>query len=142
VSTSIQNRDRPPALSGRFLLIFLPLGTLLIAVGVSHYYAEMRLARVSLESNEIQNVALAQKGITSQEFLYFSEKKGIYDQIRFLSADGMEIIRINYNEGQPHIVGQDQLQNKSDRYYFKEAMAQDIGGVYICSIVREKKEAC
>ncbi len=164
--TAVQNRDRPPALSGRFLLIFLPLITLLVAIGVSHYYAEMRLARVSLESNEIQNVALAQKGITSemravisdltflaklnelwgllddpnndsarqnlsQEFLYFSEKKGIYDQIRFLSADGMEIIRINYNQGQPHIVEQSQLQNKSDRYYFKEAMAQDIGGVYM-----------
>ncbi len=166
MNTALQSRDRPPALSRRFLLIFLPLGTLLVAVGVSHYYAEMRLARVSLESNEAQNVALAQKGITSemravisdltflaklnelwdlldnpdddtarqnlsQEFLYFSEKKGIYDQIRFLSADGMEIIRINYNEGQPHIVEQSQLQNKSDRYYFKEAMAHDIGGVYM-----------
>ncbi len=166
MSEALHARDLFPALLGRFLLIFLPLITLLAAVGISHYYTEMRLARVSLESNEIQNVALAQKGITSemravisdltflaklnelwgllddpndesarqnlsQEFLYFSEKKGIYDQIRFLSADGMEIIRINYNEGQPHIVGQDQLQDKSDRYYFKEAMAQDVGGVYM-----------
>ncbi len=166
MSEALHARDQFPALLGRFLLIFLPLITLLAAVGISHYYTEMRLARVSLESNEIQNVALAQKGITSemravisdltflaklnelwgllddpndesarqnlsQEFLYFSEKKGIYDQIRFLSADGMEIIRINYNEGQPHIVGQDQLQDKSDRYYFKEAMAQDVGGVYM-----------
>ncbi len=166
MSEALHTRDQFPALLGRFLLIFLPLITLLAAVGISHYYTEMRLARVSLESNEIQNVALAQKGITSemravisdltflaklnelwgllddpndesarqnlsQEFLYFSEKKGIYDQIRFLSADGMEIIRINYNEGHPHIVGQDQLQDKSDRYYFKEAMAQDVGGVYM-----------
>ena len=166
MSEALHTRDQFPALLGRFLLIFLPLITLLVAVGISHYYTEMRLARVSLESNEIQNVALAQKGITSemravisdltflaklnelwgllddpndesarqnlsQEFLYFSEKKGIYDQIRFLSADGMEIIRINYNEGQPHIVGQDQLQDKGDRYYFQEAMAQDVGGVYM-----------
>lgn len=162
-----RNSDRfPPPLLKRFLLVFLPLCLLLIAIGISHYYTEMKLARVNLESSEQQNVALAQKGLTSemravisdltflaklnelwdllddpgnerarlklaQEFLYFTEKKGIYDQIRFLSADGMEVIRINYDEGNPHIVAQSELQNKHDRYYFKEALAQDIGGVYM-----------
>ncbi|VAW94382.1 hypothetical protein MNBD_GAMMA19-1882, partial [hydrothermal vent metagenome] len=161
-----QNADRPPPLLRRFLLVFLPLCLLLIAVGMSHYYTAMKLARISLESSEHKNVALAQKGLISemravisdltflaklnelwdllddpenedarlnlaQEFLYFSEKKGIYDQIRFLSDDGMEIIRINYDEGNPHILAQSELQNKSDRYYFQEALAQDIGGIYM-----------
>ena len=161
-----QNTDRPPPLLRRFLLVFLPLCLLLIAVGMSHYYTAMKLARISLESSEHKNVALAQKGLISemravisdltflaklnelwdllddpenedarlnlaQEFLYFSEKKGIYDQIRFLSDDGMEIIRINYDEGNPHILAQSELQNKSDRYYFQEALAQDIGGIYM-----------
>jgi len=161
-----QNTDRPPSLLKRFLLMFLPLCLLLIAIGMSHYYTAMKLARISLESSEQQNVALAQKGLISemravisdltflaklnelwdlldnpkdedarlnlaQEFLYFSEKKGIYDQIRFLSDDGMEIIRINYDEGNPHILAQSELQNKSDRYYFQEALAQDIGGIYM-----------
>lgn len=150
----------------RFLLVFLPLCLLLIAIGINHYYTDMKLARVGLESSEHQNVALAQKGLISemravisdltflaklnelwdlldnpkneharlklaQEFLYFSEKKGVYDQIRFLSANGMEIIRINYDEGTPHIVARSKLQNKSDRYYFKEALAQELGGVYM-----------
>jgi len=161
-----QNTEHPPPLLRRFLLVFLPLCLLLIAVGMSHYYTAMKLARISLESSEHKNVALAQKGLISemravisdltflaklnelwdllddpenedarlnlaQEFLYFSEKKGIYDQIRFLSDDGMEIIRINYDEGNPHILAQSELQNKSDRYYFQEALAQDIGGIYM-----------
>ena len=161
-----QNLDRFPLLLKRFLLVFLPLCLLLFTIGLSHYFTEMKLARVNLENSEQQNVILAQKGLTSemravisdltflaklnelwdlldkpdneqarlklsQEFLYFTEKKGIYDQIRFLSEDGMEVIRINYNEGNPHIVAQSELQNKSDRYYFKEALAQNIGGVYM-----------
>ncbi|NOX91296.1 MAG: PAS domain S-box protein [Gammaproteobacteria bacterium] len=161
-----QNPDRPPPLLKRFLLVFLPLCLLLIAIGTSHYYTAMKLARISLESSEQKNVALAQKGLISemravisdltflaklnelwdlldnpgdedarlnlsQEFLYFSEKKGVYDQIRFLSEDGMEIIRINYDGGNPHILAQSELQNKNDRYYFQEALAQDIGGIYM-----------
>ncbi|MBE9540326.1 MAG: PAS domain S-box protein, partial [Proteobacteria bacterium] len=165
--SGFRNSDRfPSPLLKRFLLIFLPSCLLLIAIGVSHYYTEMRLARISLESSERQNVALAQKGLVSemravisdltflaklnelwdlldnpgdeharlklaQEFLYFTEKKGVYDHIRFLSEEGTEIIRINYDEGNPHIVAQSELQNKHDRYYFQEALAQDIGGVYM-----------
>ncbi|NOZ54603.1 MAG: PAS domain S-box protein [Gammaproteobacteria bacterium] len=161
-----QTKHRFPPLLKRFLLVFLPLSLLLVAIGISHYHTEMRLAQTHLESSERHYVALAQKGLISemravisdltflaklnelwdllddtgdrhaaiklaQEFLYFSEKKGVYDQIRFLSEYGMEIIRINYDEGNPHIVAQSELQNKSDRYYFKEALAQNIGGVYM-----------
>ena len=61
-----QTIDRFPPLLKRFLLVFLPLCLLLIAIGISHYYAEMRLAQVNLESSEQQNVALAQKGLTGE----------------------------------------------------------------------------
>jgi len=166
MTSASQNLDHHPPLLKRFLLMFLPLCLLLLAIGVNHYYTAMKLARISLESSEQRNVTLAQKGLISemravisdltflaklnelwdlldnpsnedarlnlaQEFLYFSEKKGVYDQIRFLSEDGMEIIRINYDDGNPHILAQSELQNKSDRYYFQEAMAQNIGGVYM-----------
>ena len=71
--------------------------------------------------------------LVSQEFLYFSEKKGIYDQIRLLDVDGMEVIRINYDEGYPYIVAQSELQNKQDRYYFRDALAMELGHVYVSS---------
>jgi PAS domain S-box-containing protein len=65
------------------------------------------------------------------DYLQFSKQKGIYDQIRYLDETGMEIIRINYNDGNPSIVPDEKLQPKSHRYYFKEAIVLDKGDVYL-----------
>lgn len=59
---------------------------------------------------------------TEKDWLKLSELKGRYDQIRFLDARGMEVIRINYNNGAPALVPRDQLQDKSNRYYFKNIL--------------------
>ncbi|MGD9212993.1 MAG: PAS domain S-box protein, partial [Desulfobacteraceae bacterium] len=67
----------------------------------------------------------------SHHFLVFCRSKGIYDQIRLLDIDGMEIIRINHNNDNPFIVSQDQLQSKQDRYYFKESLQLKEGNIYI-----------
>ena len=40
------------------------------------------------------------------DLLLFSKNKRIYDQIRYINEDGMEIIRVNYNSGKPVIVGE------------------------------------
>jgi len=71
------------------------------------------------------------KQMLAQEFLYFSEKKAIYDQIRLIDENGMEIVRVNYDQGSPTIVRTADLRNKAQRYYFQEAMAQGLGGIYI-----------
>lgn len=68
--------------------------------------------------------------LLAQEFLYFNETKRIYDQIRLLDAQGLEIIRVNYDDGYPRIVPNNELQNKANRYYFREAMALDLGQFY------------
>ena len=64
-------------------------------------------------------------------FLTFSQSKGLYDQIRVLNTDGQEQIRINYNQGSAVIVPDAQLQNKSNRYYFKESMALEEDEIFI-----------
>lgn len=56
----------------------------------------------------------------SKEWALFSFLNGCYDQIRFLDKDGNEKIRINYSNGNSYIVENYNLQNKKDRYYFKE----------------------
>ncbi|MEJ2157954.1 MAG: response regulator [Desulfobacteraceae bacterium] len=56
----------------------------------------------------------------AREFLWFARIKKIYDQVRFLDAQGMEVLRINYNNGAPAIVPQEELQPKGERYYFKD----------------------
>ncbi|MDK2952357.1 MAG: hypothetical protein PWQ77_2022 [Kosmotogales bacterium] len=64
-------------------------------------------------------------------FLYFVEAKKIYDQVRYIDKNGNEIIRINYNDGNPFIVHEDELQNKEDRYYFIETIKLPDDSIYI-----------
>lgn len=54
-----------------------------------------------------------------------------YDQIRYLDSAGKEVLRINYNDGQPAIVPADKLQDKSGRYYFRDMLRLDPGEVYV-----------
>ena len=56
----------------------------------------------------------------AEDMLLFLKEKRSYDQIRYLDETGMEVIRVNFNSGQPAIVIRDRLQNKKNRYYFKE----------------------
>lgn len=52
----------------------------------------------------------------------FSLEKKIFDQLRILNMEGNEVIRINYNNGKPVSVPLQQLQDKSKRYYYTEAL--------------------
>jgi len=52
-------------------------------------------------------------------------------QIRYLAADGHEIVRVDKKDGRVFIVPRDQLQNKGERYYFGEAMARRPGEFYV-----------
>lgn len=55
-----------------------------------------------------------------KEYLELSAHKNVYDQIRYLNEDGMEVVRVNYNRGRPRPVDQAALQDKSKRYYFSD----------------------
>lgn len=59
------------------------------------------------------------------------KSKSVYDQIRYINKTGMEIIRTDYNSGKPVIVtNRSLLQDKSQRYYFKESIELDQGEIY------------
>ena len=68
-----------------------------------------------------------------KDFLAFSQaSKGIYDQIRFLDADGQEIVRVNSDaDGNSVVVPQEQLQNKAGRYYFDDTIKLPEGRIFI-----------
>lgn len=55
-----------------------------------------------------------------QDFLAFSKHKKIYHQVRFLNADGMEVVRVDRIRGESLIVPRERLQNKKKRYYFAD----------------------
>lgn len=65
------------------------------------------------------------------EFLRFMETRARYDQIRFLDDTGMELARVNYNDGAPSIVPGKDLQFKGHRYYFSDSISQPEGQVFV-----------
>lgn len=65
------------------------------------------------------------------EYVVISKLKMIYDQIRFIDSDGLEIVRVNYNQGSPVIVSKDRLQSKRSRYYFQDAYTLEKDAVFI-----------
>ena len=66
-----------------------------------------------------------------QQFLLFSQRRGLYEQIRILDENGMEIIRVNYNDGTPATVPEEELQSKKGRYYFDDAFRLPRGQVFV-----------
>ncbi len=59
---------------------------------------------------------------------------GIFDQIRYIDRTGQEVLRINYNEGNPLIIDHDELQSKSGRYYFSHSIGLKEGNVYVSDL--------
>lgn len=52
-------------------------------------------------------------------------------QIRFLSADGNELVRVDRKGDKVVVVPRSQLQSKADRYYFQEAIGISPGQIYV-----------
>lgn len=95
------------------------LGDLLHA---SHQQALKRL---------VETGAVDDRAKLAQTFLSLSQYRSHYDQIRYLDEAGMEVVRVNYGNGTPYIVPVDRLQDKRDRYYFKEGIVLSEGEIYI-----------
>lgn len=70
----------------------------------------------------------------AEEYAVFSQRRGVYDQVRFLDKDGMEIIRVNYGGGIPYAVPGRDLQDKSSRPYFQLANNAPRGTIYVSRI--------
>ncbi|MDD3863086.1 MAG: GGDEF domain-containing protein [Eubacteriales bacterium] len=61
----------------------------------------------------------------------FSLHRGIYDQIRYIDSLGDERIRINFDGEKAYAVEPQALQNKANRYYFRETAKLPSGVVYV-----------
>lgn len=75
----------------------------------------------------------------SNSWSIFSNQKRYYDQIRYIDENGMEKIRINNSQNGSYIVSNNKLQDKSDRYYFKETSKLGPEFVYISKIDLNKE---
>lgn len=67
----------------------------------------------------------------AREYLAFCREKRVYDQVRFINAEGVEVVRVNFNGGTPYAVEAGELQRKADRYYFKDTIGLGPGEVFV-----------
>jgi len=98
------------------------------------YTASSDLLSLSHQSYAINSILSGDKStydIIKNGYISMAKYKEIYDQLRFLDTLGNEVLRINYNYGTPTTTPKDKLQNKKNRYYFKNSINLNISDVYI-----------
>ncbi len=69
-----------------------------------------------------------------QSFKNIAEYDKQYMQIRLMDASGLEVVRVNFDGRNARIVPKNELQDKSSRYYFKEAMKLGPGRIFISRV--------
>lgn len=88
-----------------------------------------------LRSDNLQTVLNASQAqpdsALAREFMLIMKDNGTYDQIRYINADGFEVVRVNNVDGALVAATQDEIQQKGDRYYFQDTMTLDSGEVYV-----------
>jgi two-component system sensor histidine kinase EvgS len=99
------------------------------------------LLAIDIDLRVITNLPLLQNYLNSGDpalraqlekyFLVLARETRRYDQIRYLDANGQEVVRINYQNGRPTITPRQQLQNKANRYYFSDTFKLKQGEVFI-----------
>ena len=142
----------------QFLVVFLPLAALLTVAFLTFHFVDIEFEKTALQNRETRHVELGRNSLASdlgalaadalilaqsdefaegdreelkRQFLVFAKEKRVHDQVRFLDAAGMEVVRVNDNGGAPAIVPDEELQDKSKRYYFRETIALANGEVYV-----------
>jgi diguanylate cyclase (GGDEF)-like protein len=89
------------------------------------------LAKEETLETYLDNPSAKNLVLLNREYLTFSRHKKNYEQVRYLDDRGMEVVRINYDGGQPLSVSQHELQSKQNRYYFRDAIKLGEGEVFV-----------
>lgn len=73
-------------------------------------------------------------GYVEEDFLNFMGGNDAYYQLRYLDLLGNEIVRVDFDGEARRIVPTEELQYKSQRYYFNEVINLDKGDIFISKI--------
>ncbi|PCI59527.1 MAG: hypothetical protein COB35_11230 [Gammaproteobacteria bacterium] len=108
-------------------------GRLALDADISHVISDVKI--LASDFNVFDAISSEVKKSLETQFLFFSQNKPRYDQIRYLNNQGIEIIRVDRNlNGYSLLKRKSLLQDKSNRYYFTQASALEKNNVYISSI--------
>lgn len=90
------------------------------------FLANLNEVRPFLRDRSITNQAALE-----QELVAFSRNREVYNQIRVLSSTGWELLRVDYADGQALAVPSQDLQDKSDRTYFRDLAQCSNNTIYV-----------
>lgn len=94
--------------------------------------ADLKVIKDSNEINDyINNPTINTLTKLNEMFSRFSKNKTIYDQLRLIDTNGMEIAKVNYDNGNANIIEGEKLQNKRDRDYFLSTLSLKSKEIYI-----------
>jgi signal transduction histidine kinase len=88
---------------------------------------ELRLARQKADSHRI-NAATTR---LERDYVTLATVYPHVYQIRYIAADGREIVRVDKKDERVFVVPTERLQDKGDRYYFRDAMLRKPGELYV-----------
>lgn len=112
---------------GRF---FDQLAAELLYLADASALEELRLAR---QNADVRRIRAATTRLERDYATLATAYPHIY-QIRYLAADGLEIVRVDKKDERVIVVPSERLQNKGDRYYFADAMRRKPGELYVSPI--------
>lgn len=108
--------------------------------GVDNFLQQVSAQLLALSSSPELNSFLEAIGTDEEATararmeLALARLSGIYPhlyQIRYLSTEGQEQVRVDRINGQVRVTPPERLQDKSDRYYVRDALATPPGRIYI-----------
>ncbi len=79
---------------------------------------------------DAREAAMARRNLEMDFALFARNYPHVY-QVRYLDSGGREVVRAEINEAGVKVVPQNELQDKSDRYYVRDALKAKPGEVYI-----------
>jgi EAL domain-containing protein (putative c-di-GMP-specific phosphodiesterase class I) len=106
---------------------------------ISHLFEDVNNDLKIIESssefnNYLENDTSDNKTNLESLFTHVMDLNTHYSQLRYITMDGMEQVRINRIDGELEIVEDEGLQYKGDRYYFIETIGLNEGRLYISEL--------
>lgn len=77
----------------------------------------------------------------ARELVSFARTRDTYEQVRVLSQDGLEVVRIDRVDGSPRVAASSDLRYQGDQDYFREMTAAPSGIVYVSRLDLDIEDA-
>lgn len=90
------------------------------------YLADSESLRLFIETGDDGARTRSERNIAA-----FAHHLRRYDQVRWLDRSGHERLRVNHREGVTQVLPANELQDKSQRYYFQQGIALPPGQIYL-----------